>query len=310
MGIEEHHYELEGSKILSEVIFDIYGNKSRLDFNYDINGELINIEYLGNRYFYIRDALGNINYVVDKNGSIMVKYSYDEWGVPTKTIVQPSCPIGELNPFMYKSYYFDDENLIFLDSKIYLCEIRRFIQVSNLTKSIIIDINGGNMYNYAYNNPINNIVSSNMIVSNVLKYYMYSKGNKPIPHSLGSTGIPNSVATQVLPDGTLYRERVYGPDGKATVDHDHHPGEEVGFDHDHEWEWDGDNPTRGDAKESSKVVAVLGLVATGITLVWLIGNDFSGVGAADDAAIPAVASAFIAFWALLFGDKKEEEEKW
>ena len=310
MGIEEHHYELEGSKILSEVIFDIYGNKSRLDFNYDIDDELINVEYLGNRYYYIKDALGNINYVVDEIGDIMVKYDYDEWGVPTKTIVQPSCPIGELNPFMYKSYYFDSENLIVLDSKLYLCEIRRFIQVSSLTKSTIINIGGLNMYNYAYNNPVNNIINSNMIVSNALKYYMFSKGNKPIPHSLGKTGIPNSVATQVLPDGTLYRERVYGPDGKATLEHDHHPGEDVGFDHDHEWVWDGDNPTRGDAKEPSKVAAVFGLVGTVLALVWLAGNDVSVVGTADDAAIPVVVAAFVAFWTILFGEKKEDKEKW
>ena len=40
IGYERHYYELEGSKILSEIIFDINGNKSRLDYNYDINGEL------------------------------------------------------------------------------------------------------------------------------------------------------------------------------------------------------------------------------------------------------------------------------
>ena len=139
---------------------------------------------------------------------------------------------------------------------------------------------------------------------------MFSKGNKPIPHSLGKTGIPNSVATQVLPDGTLYRERVYGPDGKATLDHDHHPGEDVGFDHDHEWVWDGDNPTRGDAKEPSKVAAVFGLVGTVLALVWLAGNDVSVVGTADDAAIPVVVAAFVAFWTILFGEKKEDKEKW
>ena len=110
---EQHYYELEGSKILSEVIIDIDGNKFRLDYNYDINNELVSVEYGGTRYYYIKDALGNINYIVDGNRNIMVKYEYDEWGVSTKTIVQSACPIVELNPFMYKSYYYDVETQLF-----------------------------------------------------------------------------------------------------------------------------------------------------------------------------------------------------
>ena len=155
MGIEEHHYELEGSKILSEVIFDINGNKSRLDYNYDINDELINVEYLGNRYFYVKDALGNINYVVDKTGSIMVKYSYDEWGVPTKTILQPSCPIGELNPFMYKSYYFDiDTEMYYLNSRLYHPSLRRFVTADDIQYLDVVQVASFNFYSYCDDEPI------------------------------------------------------------------------------------------------------------------------------------------------------------
>ena len=155
IGYERHYYELEGSKILSEIIFDINGNKSRLDYNYDINGELVSVEYLGYKYFYIKDALGNINYVVDETGSIMVKYSYDEWGVPTKTIVQPSCPIGVLNPFMYKSYYFDnDTEMYYLNSRFYHPSLRRFITMDDVNYLDKLNVSNLNLYNYSKNNPI------------------------------------------------------------------------------------------------------------------------------------------------------------
>ena len=155
IGYERHYYELEGSKILSEIIFDINGNKSRLDYNYDINGELVSVEYLGYKYFYIKDALGNINYVVDETGSIMVKYSYDEWGVPTKTIVQPSCPIGVLNLFMYKSYYFDnDTEMYYLNSRFYHPSLRRFITMDDVNYLDKLNVSNLNLYNYSKNNPI------------------------------------------------------------------------------------------------------------------------------------------------------------
>ena len=155
IGYERHYYELEGSKILSEIIFDINGNKSRLDYNYDINGELVSVEYLGYKYFYIKYALGNINYVVDENGSIMIKYSYDEWGVPTKTIVQPSCPIGVLNPFMYKSYYFDnDTEMYYLNSRFYHPSLRRFITMDDVNYLDKLNVSNLNLYNYSKNNPI------------------------------------------------------------------------------------------------------------------------------------------------------------
>lgn len=103
----------------------------------------------------LKNALGNINYIVDETGSIMVKYSYDEWGVPTKTIVQPSCPIGELNPFMYKSYYFDsDTEMYYLNSRYYYPYIRRFLSVDNTEYLEKESLGNLNLYLYCNNNPI------------------------------------------------------------------------------------------------------------------------------------------------------------
>ncbi len=45
--------------------------------------------------------------------------------------------------------------------------------------------------------------------------------------------------------------------------------------------------------------AALGLIATGAALLWLVGNDITGVGAADDPLIPPTTAAFAAFAAAL-----------
>ena len=55
---ETHDYILEGNKIIKEIVF----------------------EYENNTYFYVRDALGNINHIIDQNENLMVSYEYDECG--------------------------------------------------------------------------------------------------------------------------------------------------------------------------------------------------------------------------------------
>ena len=41
--------------------------------------QLIGFEYENNTYFYVRDALGNINHIIDQNGNLMLSYEYDKW---------------------------------------------------------------------------------------------------------------------------------------------------------------------------------------------------------------------------------------
>lgn len=52
----------------------------------------------------------------------------------------------------------------------------------------------------------------------------------------------------------------------------------------------------------------MGLIGTGVVIVWLIGNDATGFGVVDDALIPAVASSFLSFWIILFN--KGENTIW
>jgi YD repeat-containing protein len=69
---EEHTYYYEGSRLISED-----GVKH---FLYDEAGILYGMIFIKYAYYYIRDILGNIIGLVDKDGRIVVKYAYDAFG--------------------------------------------------------------------------------------------------------------------------------------------------------------------------------------------------------------------------------------
>jgi YD repeat-containing protein len=67
-------------------------------------------------YYYLYNGTGEIVGLVDEEGNIVVKYSYDSWGVPTEyqynqtTGTWEEVPVGTFtNPYLYKSYYYDTE---------------------------------------------------------------------------------------------------------------------------------------------------------------------------------------------------------
>ena len=280
------NYVYDGNKLIREKSIN-----NTLDFLYDEYDNLYGfIKDNSEKYLYIRDQLQNIIGITDINGKIVVKYSYDAWGAIKSIIDTSSSGIGKLNPFRFKGYYYDNES-------------RLFIVASTLTP---YSINEFNMFTLEDNSPTNNfhfniklnyvgLYRTNSRLLNYLNsYLMLSDFDYSKNHRNPNRGNPNSIGRIFYPDGSPKQEREYGPDGRPVVDHDHHPGEDVGYDHDHDWNW-GKKPPRQPAREPNKAAAVLGIVGTGLVLIWLVANDITGFGAADDGLIPAVA-----FWAILF----------
>ena len=90
----------------------------------------------------------------------MVKYNYDAWG-NCKVLnangveITDSNNIGILNPFRYRSYYYDTETkLYFLKTRYYDPEVGRFITIDDLSYLDPDSINGLNLYAYCKNNPV------------------------------------------------------------------------------------------------------------------------------------------------------------
>ena len=96
-------YLYNGTKLAAEI-----APNYRLDFLYDENDMLYGFVKDGSaKYFYARDMLQNILGIIDTNGSPVVIYQYTAYG--TSTVLQDTAGLASINPFRYRSYYFDSD---------------------------------------------------------------------------------------------------------------------------------------------------------------------------------------------------------
>ena len=146
--------------------------KNDISFTYDSNGNLIKqsdgleffydhsgvfaVKHNNATYFYRKDAQANVVALLDNNGNPVVKYNYDAWGKCHTTVVDATAnTIAELNPFRYRSYYYDTETgFYFLKTRYYDPEVGRFITIDDLSYLDPESINGLNLYAYCLNNPV------------------------------------------------------------------------------------------------------------------------------------------------------------
>ena len=85
----------------------------------------------------------------------MVKYKYDAWGKCVVDSSTTNTELANLNPFRYRSYYYDTEtNLYFLKTRYYDPELGRFMTIDDISYLDPDSINGLNLYAYCKNNPI------------------------------------------------------------------------------------------------------------------------------------------------------------
>ena len=117
------------------------------------------MKYNNLTYFYRKNAQNDIIALLDNNSSVVVKCKYDAWGNCQTSVVDTNATeIANLNPFRYRSYYFDTEtDFYFLKTRYYDPEIGRFITIDDISYLDPESINGLNLYAYCGNNPVMNI---------------------------------------------------------------------------------------------------------------------------------------------------------
>ncbi len=156
----EHKYYLEGSSIVYEVV-----GEDTLYYFYDSNGSIEGFKYNDDIYYYIKNGQNDIIGIVDIEGNQIVSYEYDSWGqiVSIKdnqgNEITDQTNIGNINPFRYRSYYYDSETeLYYLNSRYYNPEVGRFINADTISAvGNFNNIYNKNIYSYTDNNPINRI---------------------------------------------------------------------------------------------------------------------------------------------------------
>ncbi len=151
-GVKTSYY-LDGTNI----IYQTNGTDS-LYFFYDRNSELVGFKHSGNNYYYVKNLQGDITDIADSNGNIIASYTYDPWG-KVLSVTGTNIAIGNLNPFRYRSYYYDiDSSLYYLQSRYYDPDIGRFINCDDINYIGIRDtVVSFNPFVYCENDPVNYI---------------------------------------------------------------------------------------------------------------------------------------------------------
>ena len=141
-------YRWAGSLLLSEKT-----GTDTICYFYDSTGMLVGMTLNNTLYLYIRNLQGDVIGITDRNGNVVVQYSYDSWGNTISTTGSMAATLGAKNPFRYRGYYYDAETgMYYLQSRYYDPETRRFISPDS---RVYTDLNGNNLYLYCTNNPIN-----------------------------------------------------------------------------------------------------------------------------------------------------------
>ena len=151
----ETTYELEGNKIIFEK-----SNENVIYYIRSVDGRLIGFKYNNDTYYYIKNIQEDIIGILDSNYNIVAKYQYDSYGNnisitdSSGNLIVDNNNIANINPFRYRSYYYDKEtNLYYLNKRYYSPIMGRFINADGIINGNL-DIIGYNLYAYCSNNPI------------------------------------------------------------------------------------------------------------------------------------------------------------
>ena len=129
---EVNEYILNGKNVV-ELIHTVYPENSDpvvnvLHFYYDAQGRAAMVKHNGVMYGYVHDLQGDVIGILDNTGSVAVEYKYDAWGKPLSVTGTLAASLGEINPFRYRGYVFDQETgLYYLRSRYYNPNICRFV---------------------------------------------------------------------------------------------------------------------------------------------------------------------------------------
>ena len=159
----ETKYFIEGSKIVFEdrngtYIYYIYSND-----------ELVGFKYNESVYYYRKNIFDDIIGILNSNYEEIVTYEYDSFGAISNIIDTSGLNLSIINPFRYRSYYYDEETMwYYINSRYYNPEWGRFIN-GDMYISTGQGSNGCNMFVYCGNNYINRFENGNSWLSSIGK---------------------------------------------------------------------------------------------------------------------------------------------
>ena len=168
---EIHEYILDGTNIVKEIVTDNYDcPKYTNEYLYDLDGTVCGIKHEGVAYYFYKNLQGDVIAITDDSGVTVARYAYDAWGKCTIVSDNSGVGIATINPFRYRSYYYDVEaKLYYLQSRYYDPAVGRFINADDV--EVLFSASntiGFNLYSYCDNDCVNEKdVSGNLLASKI-----------------------------------------------------------------------------------------------------------------------------------------------
>ena len=143
---------------LGDQLTEMTWGSNKLHFTYDSIGPA-SVTYNGNRYFYLKNAQGDVTGLVNASGTQVVSYTYDPWGAPMSTDGTMAATLGAANPLRYRGYVYDSETgLYYLSSRYYNPVWGRFINADTAAVVAASPDKANwdkNLFAYCDNDPVN-----------------------------------------------------------------------------------------------------------------------------------------------------------
>ncbi len=165
-GLEDvftHNYDYDtNGRLIRETISTVYNQQSPINdellYLYDGNdvvGMIHTNNDVSNTYTFDKNYKGDVIGIYDSTGTSIVKYAYDAWGKCT-ILSGSNTIIANINPFRYRSYYFDLESgLYYLNARYYDPSWRIFISPDSPEYLDPETPSGLNLNAYCNNDPVN-----------------------------------------------------------------------------------------------------------------------------------------------------------
>ena len=159
-GSEYTYYDRDASgNLVHETRND---GANHLYYYYDANGSIGSISYNGVRYAFRKNLQGDAIAILDTDGEVVARYTYDAWGKVLSVTdangnaITSATHVANANPIRYRGYYYDtDTGWYYLNSRYYDPEVKRFI---NADTTDILSATGNlydkNLFAYCDNNPV------------------------------------------------------------------------------------------------------------------------------------------------------------
>ncbi|MGN1452076.1 MAG: RHS repeat-associated core domain-containing protein [Eubacteriales bacterium] len=134
---------------------DVTDGTNTLHIGYDGFGAE-SLTYNGTRYYYVKNAQGDVIGLVNGSGAVVAEYAYDAWGNILSISGSGAGTVGAANPIRYRGYVYDTETgLYYVSSRYYDPELGRWINADNVIAGVGGDLKGYNLFAYCFNNPVN-----------------------------------------------------------------------------------------------------------------------------------------------------------